>query len=135
VEHATRVLHSATRRFRIGGSAPEAMHIVIQDGAGFHPSEGAPELPGNVRVITLPPYSPELTPVEKLWDVLKDRICNRTWEDLEALMEAINDVLAEYWTTPSKVKSLIGSGWLLETANASIRTFQHSVTATVLDRA
>lgn len=119
--HTDGVSQEASRCFleQIAASAPEAMHIVIQDGAGFHLGEGAPQLPGNVRVLTLPPYSPELNPVEKLWDVIKDRICNRTWEDLEALIEAINAVLAEYWTTPSLVKSLIGQGWLLETANAS----------------
>jgi transposase len=119
--HANGVSKEASRCFleQIGGSAPEAMHIVIQDGAGFHLGEGSAELPGNVRVINLPPYSPELNPVERLWDVIKDRICNQTWEDLDALMEAINEVLAEYWTTPAKVKSLIGNGWLLETANAS----------------
>ena len=70
-------------------------------------------------VITLPPYSPELNPVEKLWGVIKDRICNRVWEDLEELTAAINAVLAEYWSTPRKVRSLIGEGWLLDTANAS----------------
>ena len=119
--HTDGVSLEASRCFleQVGQSAPQAMHIVLQDGAGFHQAEGAPELPANVRVITLPAYSPELNPIEKLWDVVKDRICNRAWEDLEELMEAINAVLAEYWTTPSKVRSLIGNGWLLDTANAS----------------
>ena len=52
-------------------------------------------------------------------DVIKDHICNRVWADLEQLTEAINVVLAEYRTTPAKVRSLIGDGWLLDTANAS----------------
>ena len=119
--HTDGVSLEASRCFleQVGRSAPQAMHIVIQDGAGFHLAESAPELPANVRVITLPPYSPELNPVERLWDVIKDRICNRVWEDLEELTAAINVVLAEYWTTPRKVRSLIGEGWLLDTANAS----------------
>lgn len=119
--HTDGVSLAASRCFleQVGRSAPEAMHIVIQDGAGFHHAEGAPELPANVRVIILPPYSPELNPVERLWDIIKDRICNRAWEDLEELMAAINEVLAEYWTTPRKVRALIGDGWLLDTANAS----------------
>ena len=41
------------------------------------------------------------------------------WADLEVLMEAINAVLAEYWTTPARVRPLIRDGWLLDTANAS----------------
>jgi transposase len=119
--HTDGVSKEASRCFleQIGQSAPEAMHIVIQDGAGFHLAEGAAELPANVRVITLPPYSPELNPVERLWDGIKDRICNRAWADLEELMAAINEALAEYWTTPSIVQSLIGEGWLLDTANTS----------------
>lgn len=119
--HTDGVSLEASRCFleQVGRSAPEAMHIVIQDGAGFHHAEGALELPANVRVITLPPYSPELNPVERLWDVIKDQICNRVWKDLEELMAAINEVLAEYWTTPARVRALIGDGWLLDTANVS----------------
>ena len=57
--------------------------------------------------------------MERLWDIIKDRICNRAWEDLEELVTAITEVRAEYWTTPRKVRALIGDGWLLDTANAS----------------
>ena len=119
--HTDGVSLEASRCFleQVGRSVPEAMHLVIQDGAGFHHAEGAAELPANVRVIDLPPYSPELNPVEKLWDVIKDEICNRVWEDLGELLAAINEVLSEYWSTPAKVRALIGEGWLLNTANAS----------------
>ena len=72
-----------------------------------------------VRAITLPPCSPKLNPVERLWDVIKDHLCNRAWADLEELMEAINAVLVEYRTTPARVRPLIRDGWLLDTANAS----------------
>ena len=119
--HTDGVSLEASRCFleQVGGSAPEAMHLVIQDGAGFHQAEGSPQLPANVRVIRLPPYSPELNPVERLWDVGKDRICNQGWQDLDELIAAINGVLTEYWTSPAKVRTLIGDGWLLDTANAS----------------
>ena len=119
--HTDGVSLEASRCFleQVGRSAPEAMHLVIQDGAGFHQDEGAAELPANVRVIHLPPYSPELNPVERLWDVVKDRICNQVWKDLDELMAAINGVLTDYWTTPAKVRAPVGEGWLLDTANAS----------------
>lgn len=98
---------------------PNACHIVIQDGAGFHLGESHPRLPANVGVVTLPAYSPELNPIERLWDIIKDRVCNRAWEDLGELTTAINVVLREYWETPNLVRSLIGQGWLLDQANAS----------------
>ena len=72
-----------------------------------------------MRVLTLPPYSPELNPIERLWDIVKDRICNRVWADLEELTTAINVVRREYWSTPKLVRSLVGQGWLLDQANAS----------------
>ena len=46
-------------------SDPAAIHVLIQDGAGFHLPDGHARLPENVRVLTLPAYSPELNPVEK----------------------------------------------------------------------
>ena len=53
---------------------PQAEHVVIQDQAGFHLNPELHELPPRVHVIPLPPYSPELNPVEAIGDVIKDRI-------------------------------------------------------------
>jgi transposase len=107
---------------QISKSDPDAMHLVIQDGAGFHLETGDKRVPANVRLITLPAYSPELNPIEQLWDIIQDRICNRRWEDLPALEAAINVALQEYWSTPAKVRSLIGENWLSDQANASSRS-------------
>jgi transposase len=60
-----------------------------------------------VRVLTLPPYSLELNPLERLWDIVKDRICNRVWSDLATLKSALSKVLVEYSTHSAPVHSLI----------------------------
>ena len=70
---------------QIGQSAPAALHVVIQDRAGFHLPADDPRLPANVRLLPLPPYSPELNPVEKLGDLVKDQICNRLYPNLRKL--------------------------------------------------
>ncbi len=44
--------------------------VMITDGAGWHRSE-ALVIPKNMRLIKLPPYAPELNPVEHLWDIIK----------------------------------------------------------------
>lgn len=98
---------------------PYAVHVVIGDGAGFHHRQEAHGVPDNVRILTLPPYSPELNPVEKLWDVIKDGICNRDWPNLDALEEALITRLKPYWEDSRRVMSLIGSGYLLSELNAS----------------
>ena len=122
--HTDGVSQEATAMFyqQLAESDPESTHIIIADGAGFHLKEGDERMPSNVRVITLPAYSPELNPIEKLWDIVKDRICNRVWPDLEQLRAAIDGVLQEYWTTPELVRSLLGSGTVPSEANTTART-------------
>ena len=100
---------------------PAAIHVVIQDGAGFHLPENDPRLPANVRIITLPAYSPELNPVEKLWDHLKDAICNRVFATVEELREALAVWLEEFWSDGARALSLIGRGWLLASVNAGAK--------------
>jgi transposase len=95
---------------------PGAVHVILWDGAGFH--SGQAKVPENVRLLPLPAYSPELNPVEKLWDIVKDGICNRACKTLEELEAAITAVLKGYWKDACKVFSLIGRGWLLDQANA-----------------
>jgi hypothetical protein len=46
--------------------APDVQAVLIWDGAGFHTSRSL-EVPSNVTLLGLPPYSPELNPVENLW--------------------------------------------------------------------
>ena len=104
---------------QVAAHDPESLHVVIYDGAGFHHRDGALALPANVRVLTLPPYSPELNPVEKLWDIVRDGICNRIFASLEELQVALTAVLQRYWQDARAVFSLIGKGWLLREANAS----------------
>ena len=70
---------------QVAQSDPAALHVMIQDGAGFHLRDGDERLPDNLRIVTLPAYSPELNPVEGLWDQLKDVLCNRVFATLAEL--------------------------------------------------
>jgi transposase len=97
---------------------PWATHVVIWDGAGYHPRNGDERIPDNVVVLRQPPYSPELNPVERLWDQLRDGLCNRNWRCLDQLLEAATRWLKEFWEDPRRIFSLIGRGWMLQQANA-----------------
>jgi transposase len=98
---------------------PEATHILIRDQAGFHLRDGDTRLPSQVRIINLPPYSPQLNACEQLWDVLKDDIANVVFESIEALREGLRPALERFWLDASAVLSLIGRPWLRASANAS----------------
>ena len=111
--------HLASYYEQIGRSDPSAMHVIVQDGAGFHLRDGDPRLPENVRIILLPPYSPELNPVEKLWDQIKDAICNQAFATIQALQATITAWLWDFWADLRRAFSLIGNTWLLDRVNAS----------------
>jgi transposase len=75
---------------------PGGVHaVLIWDGAGFHSGKGL-VVPGNVSLIRLPPYSPELNPVENLWHYLRSHHwSNREYEGDDGLQEeAIRSVRA-----------------------------------------
>jgi transposase len=102
---------------QIAATDPNAWHIVIQDQAGFHLKDHDPTAPPNLGVLSLPPYSPELNPVEKLGDLVKDAICNKLFTELKTLEEAILAELQPLRDCGSRVAQLIGEGWLLEKVN------------------
>jgi transposase len=103
---------------QIADSDPQAEHVVIWDQAGFHPRPGAAGLPARIHLLPLPPYSPELNPVEGLWDQTQDVTCNRHFADLDQLEEALTQALRPFWETPARVLSLVHH-WLHDQANAT----------------
>ena len=113
---------------QVANSDPDSVHIIIWDGAGFHHHDKDPELPENVRLLRLPAYSPELNPIEKLWDIVKDEICNTLYETLADLEDALTKPLRKYWENPAKIRSLIGEGWMLDQVNASSKIYITKIT-------
>jgi len=101
----------------LAASDPEAEHVVIEDQAGFHLNPELHEMPARIHVIPLPPYSPELNPVEAIGDVIKDRIGNTLWVTLEALEAAIGEELRPIYESAERVRSLVSHPWLIDQVN------------------
>ena len=95
-----------------------AEHVVIYDQAGFHPRPGDPQLPARLHLLLLPPYSPELNPVEGLWDQVRDVTCNQHYASLDKLEVALTAALRPFWETPARALSLVYH-WLHTQANAT----------------
>jgi len=68
---------------------PKDVHaVMVWDQAGFHTGKKL-KVPTNITIIPLPPYSPELNPIENLWHYLRSHYwSNRTYEDYDALADA-----------------------------------------------
>jgi transposase len=78
---------------------PSDRIALIMDGAGWHKSTDL-KVPENIKIFFLPPYSPELNPVERLWLYIKKHTLSnkiyKTIDDLEdALCEFINQLSQE----------------------------------------
>jgi DDE superfamily endonuclease len=86
---------------------------LVLDGAGWHVSEGL-TVPANLTPIPLPPYSPELNPVERVWEYLRDRwLSHRV---LAGGYEAVVDAACAAWNAlsaePGRLRSLTSFPWL-----------------------
>jgi len=86
---------------------------VVLDGAPSHTSKEI-ELPENVSLLALPPYSPELNPVERWFQEFRHALSNRIFEAVALLQEAITDTLEPYWKDPARLRCLVGFSWWVE---------------------
>ena len=99
---------------QIAATDPAALHVIIQDQAGFHLPGGDARIPPNVRLLPLPPYCPELNPVERFGGLLKAAVANRLYRNLRKLEDHLI-AAARPWSTPPAVAGLIHS-WLADQA-------------------
>lgn len=81
--------------------------IVMQvDGAGWHRANDL-VVPENIRLIPQPAYSPELNPVEHIWDELREKyFYNRVFPSLDGVIEALCQGLTALADDPERLRSL-----------------------------
>lgn len=87
---------------------------MIVDGAGWHVAKEL-EVPANITLVALPPYSPELNPVERVWLHLKERfLSHRLLNDYNAIAEATCQAWNRLVAEPNRIKSLCSYPWIME---------------------
>jgi hypothetical protein len=81
--------------------------IVMQvDGASWHISQEL-QIPENIRLLFQPPYSPEVNPVEHIWDDLREKyFANRQISSFDALQEELCSALNDLSARPQYVRSM-----------------------------
>ena len=91
---------------------PGAHAVLTIDGAGWHQTSDKLRVPDNITLLHLPPYSPELNPVENVWAYLRgNKLSNRVFDTYEAIVEACCD--AWLWLTqqPDRIISIGTCDW------------------------
>ena len=64
-------------------------------------------VPDNIVLLPLPPYAPELNPVENVWEFLRGNcLSHRVWDSYEAILDACCDAWNKLMQTPERIASL-----------------------------
>jgi hypothetical protein len=68
---------------------PDAHAVLVCDGAGWHQAGGRLSVPANISLLHLPPYAPELNPMENVWEYLRaNKLSMLVWHRYEAIVDA-----------------------------------------------
>lgn len=112
--------------------ATDCLNLFLQELSSHHPDhhiilvmDGAPShcgkervIPDNMSIIPLPPYSPELNPVENFWKELKKKgFYNRIFTTLMEVEDQMEAMLKYFYDHPQLVQSIVGYSWILNALN------------------
>ena len=87
--------------------------IMFMDKAAWHTTAKL-QIPENMAVLFLPPYSPQLNPVEHLWKEVRSAFfANRVFESIDAVEGQLFDALAYMNANPGLVRSFAGFSWIV----------------------
>ncbi len=92
--------------------APGAHAVVLCDGAGWHQTGGELTLPSNISLLPIPPYSPELNPMENAWDYLRgNRLSHKIWETYDDIVQACASDWCFLSNDPDRIRSIATRDW------------------------
>lgn len=97
---------------QISQSVPKGRHaVLVVDQATFHKTDKL-ICPDNISLLFLPPYAPELNPVENLWAQLRQGwLANRCFEGYDAIVQACCEAWNAYTTRQNAIKKLCSRNW------------------------
>jgi DDE superfamily endonuclease len=100
---------------RLADTIAEDEHLVLMlDQAGWHVANDL-KVPPNITLEPLPPRSPELNPVERLWLFLKQRyLSHRLLEDYDAIVAAACNAWQRLSNEAGRITSLCSYPWITD---------------------
>ena len=97
--------------------AQGAHAVLVLDGAGWH-SAADLAVPDNLTLLPLPPYSPELNPVENVWQYLRqNQLSLRVWPDYDAIVETCCQAWNTLTAMPERLASITRREWARAVGN------------------
>ena len=91
--------------------APGAHAALVLDGAGYH-LKAALQVPKNITLVPLPPYSPELNPVENIWEYLRaNKLANTVFETYDEIVDKACEAWMFFANDKNRVASITKRDW------------------------
>lgn len=93
---------------------PDDYILLVVDNAAWHRS-GALQLPENIQLYPLLPYTPELNPIEMIWDEVREKgFRNEVFSSLDKVINRLCDCVRTLMGNPSRVASITHRSWLID---------------------
>jgi len=98
---------------QISRATPSDRHaVVIMDGAGWH-SDNIETGFANISVIKLPPYSPELNPIEQVWSWMRQHhLANQCFRGYENIVDEVCKAWNDFVSIPERVRNMCFRDWM-----------------------
>ncbi len=94
---------------------PDDMILLCCDGAAWHKA-GSLHIPENVRLFFIPPYTPEMNPIEQIWKELRKLgFRNEVFATLEKVVDRLCDMISSL--TAATIHSITARSWILSCFN------------------
>lgn len=94
---------------------PDDLILLCCDGAAWHKS-GALSVPENIELFFIPPYTPEMNPIEQIWKELRQvGFRNEIFASLEKVVDRLCDVIQGL--SNATVRSITGRQWIIRCFN------------------
>jgi len=91
---------------------PGAHAVLVCDGAGWHQTGQRLTVPDNVTLLRLPPYSPELNPIENVWEYLRgNKLSRSVWQSYDDIVQACCDAWNWLIADTVRVTSITTRKW------------------------
>jgi DDE superfamily endonuclease len=89
-----------------------AIALLVLDGAGWHSSPRL-KVPDNIALLPLPPYAPELNPMENVWEFLRANfLSHRVWDTYDVIVNACRDAWNKLMQMPDRIASITKRSWV-----------------------
>ncbi len=93
---------------------PASLNILVLDNGRFHQAKSLC-IPDNVALLFLPPYSPELNPIERLWQDIKAKLFQNAFVSIKEMQDKLTEILRNY--TKIVIESITKYDYLTKVAN------------------